>query len=158
MKLRRPHIVGFFGPGKNHTSGTKVLLMLRNSLACYLLHSIKRTLSGTPYMKYRLTLLVSNCKVLRRAQTQTLEQTFTKVQTRENFWVLNLEFKTLKQPLLVYFYRPSIEIEHAESMKLGICMSLFAKRIQFRKKCIYILHMHYILISVRLWNFKDGGV
>ena len=55
-----------------------------------------------------LYLAISNCKVLRRAQTQTLKQTFTWVQTRENFWVSNPEFQTRKRPFLVYFNRPSI--------------------------------------------------
>ena len=53
-----------------------------------------------------LYLPVSNCKVLRRAQTQTLKQTFTWVQTREKFWVSNPEFQTWKRLFLVYFNRP----------------------------------------------------
>ena len=52
-----------------------------------------------------LYLQVSNCKVLRRAQIQTLKQTFTWVQTREN---LGFKPRTSNphSVFLVYFNRP----------------------------------------------------
>ena len=50
--------------------------------------------------------LHSNCKLLSRAQTQTLKQTFTWVQTQENFWVSNQKTAIFWFTLTGPFSRP----------------------------------------------------
>ena len=64
------------------------------SFSHLLLRNLKLILVLLSY--WSLYLPVSNCKVLRRAQTQTLKQTFTWVQNWGNFGVSYPEFQTRK--------------------------------------------------------------